>query len=39
MHAQMGGVVHAPVGTMSHPAPAGSRASGGGGRGGSDRRH
>jgi uncharacterized protein YraI len=39
MHALMGGMVRAPVGAMSHLAPAGGRGSGGGSRGGSDRRH
>jgi len=41
MHAQMGGKAHAPLGVMSHAAPAGGRGPqfGGGGHGGSDHRH
>ena len=41
MHAQMGGMFHAPVGIMPHAAPAGGRGlqSGGGGHDGSGHRH
>jgi alpha-glucosidase len=41
MHAQMGGMAHAPVSAMSRAAPAGGRGSqsGGGGHSGSDHRH
>lgn len=41
MHAQIGGMAHAPAGVMPRAAPAGGRGpqSGGGGHGGSDHRH